>query len=342
MKQNDLGKTGLKVSEICLGTATFGGAGSYERVGQVDQADADRIIATAMDNGINLFNTAEHYSAGLAEERLGKALGAKRKDVIVIDKVCPKRPTENEKGGLSREHIFARCEASLKRLGTDYIDIYELHIFDPIVPLEETLGALDELVHQGKVRYFGCSNFAGWQFMKGLSISDTNGWNRFTTLESKYTLLARELENELIPACIDQGVEIFAFAPLHGGYLSGKYARNKPWPLNTRIQEPITDANSFNAIDLELLYNIIDELSAIANDRNIAIAHVALNYLLRKPGIRSLIVGVRNTEQLEDNLKASGWELTSEEVSRIDKISEPVGLHPYRENKFGFLYSPEA
>ena len=341
MRKHELGKTGMMVSELCLGTATFGGSGSYVKCGAIQQDDANRIIDMAIDNGINFFNTAEHYSAGLAEQVLGKALGAKRKDVVIIDKICPKRPTDTERGGLSREHIFAHCEASLKRLGTDYIDIYEPHIFDPIIPLEETLGAFDDLIRQGKIRHFGCSNFAAWQFMKALNICENNGLHRFTTLEAKYSLLTRELDNELLPAAMDQGVDVLAFAPLYGGYLSGKYARNKPWPENTRMKAPTKDSKDFNVIDLDQLYSIIDVLEVAAEAHGVSVANAALNYVLRKPGIRSIIFSVRNTEQLQANLGASDWELTPEELEKLDAVSEPIGLYPYRENKFGFLYSPE-
>lgn len=341
MRKYILQNTDLEVSALCLGTATFGGTGTYEKCGNINIEEAKRVLDFAMDHGINFFNTAEHYSSGLAETVLGKALGNRRKDVVIIDKICPERPTETRKGGLSRKHIFERCEASLKKLGTDYIDIYEPHIFDPIIPLEETLEALNDLIKEGKIRYFGCSSFSGWQFMKALAICDKNGWNRFVTLEAKYTLLTRELENELMPACEDQHVDILAFAPLYGGYLSGKYARNKPWPTGTRIQAPTKDKGSFNTIDLDRLYDVVDVMEEIAKERQQSVSNVAMNYVLSKPPIRSVIFSVRNEEQLKQNIDASDWQLTPDEIARLDEVSEAEGIYPYRESKFGFLYSPE-
>ena len=207
-----LGKTGLQVSEICFGTGTFGGVGSSKPTGSLNQSEADRVVSMALDAGVNFFNTAEYYSQGLAEEILGKALGSRRKDVIVISKISYHiKPGENT-AGLSRKHIVEACEASLKRLGTDYIDIYEAHGLDPRTEHEITISAMNDLVHQGKVRYIGCSNYAAWNLMKGLAISEKNGWEKFVTLEAMYSLAARWLELELIPACLDQGVAVLPIA----------------------------------------------------------------------------------------------------------------------------------
>jgi aryl-alcohol dehydrogenase-like predicted oxidoreductase len=320
-----LGATGLEVSELCLGTGTFGGIGSFQRSGEVGQPEADTIVHSAMESGINFFNSSEIYSDGLAEEILGKALGTKRKDAVIITKIAPRD------GGLTRQHILTGCEASLKRLGTDYIDIYQLHIFDAKTDLTETMQAMDELVRAGKVRYIGCSNFAGWQMMKGLGISDRNGWARFTTMEGKYSLMNRELENELVPACLDQGVTIFAYSPLYAGFLSGKYGRNKPWPAGTRF--PSLSETARFPIDPDKLYDIVDVLEQIAAERGRPVSHVALNYLLRKPGVCSLITAVRNTQQLDGNLSATDWELTGEEVAALDAVSEPCELYPYAQQK---------
>ena len=223
MRMRFLGKTGIQVSELCLGTADFGSTGIYAKTGNIGQKEADSIVSMALEAGINTFNTAETYSNGNSEEILGKALGKRRQEAIVITKINPTQSPESNDGGLSRHHVINGCEASLRRLGTDYIDIYELHRFDPFTPLEVTLRAMDDLVRQGKVRYIGCSNFSGWQLMKALAISGENGWERFVTLEAMYSLASRWLEFELVPLCLDQGLGVLAFSPLHGGFLSGIY-----------------------------------------------------------------------------------------------------------------------
>jgi aryl-alcohol dehydrogenase-like predicted oxidoreductase len=323
-----LGKTGLQVSELCLGTGTFGGRGKFKYSGELDQKDANQIVDMAFDAGINFFNTAELYSYGLAEELLGKALGARRKDVIVVSKVSQDMlsPGKND-GGLSRKHIMEACEASLRRIGTDYIDIYELHGFDPNTSLEETMRALDDLVSQGKVRYIGCSNFSGWQLMKCMAISEKNGWNRFITLESMYSLAARGLEYELVPACLDQGVAILAYSPLHAGLLSGKYRRDKPWPAGTRIRSQ-EEAGAW-AFQPEILFRIVDELDRIAKEHNVPIPRVAMSYVLQKPGICSIIIAVRNALQIEENLKAMEWQIAPEEIARLDEVSDFEHMYPY-------------
>lgn len=337
MRMRKAGNTGIMVSEICLGTGTFGGLGVYKMSGDIQQDEADHIVSLALDSGINFFDTAEGYSDGLAEQILGKALGARRKDAVIVSKVAPKRPSETSAGGYTYDHVIKACEASLKRLGTDYLDIFELHIFDPKVPMEESLRALDDLVRQGKVREVGCSNFSGWQMMKALSISDANKYTRFTTLEAKYSLITRELENELQPLCVDQGVSIFAYSPLLGGYLSGKYDREKPWPTGSRF--PSKAAAGPWAVDYDMLFNIIDALKEIAAGHNVSVADAALNYLLQKPAITSLIIGVRRADQLLANLTASGWDLTAEEVALLDRVSTMPDLYPYTDQKMNFIFS---
>jgi len=325
MRKRTLGRTGLEVSELCLGTGTFGGLGNYKRSGEVDQAQADVMVKTAIDNGINFFDTADTYSDGLAEQILGKALGDQRKNIVLITKIAP------GKEGLTRNHIIRGCEESLTRLGTDYIDIYELHIYDAGTPLEETMGALDELVKSGKVRYIGCSNFSGWQLMKAQWTADMNGFARFSTLEAKYSLMTRELENELVPACLDQDIVILPYSPLYAGTLTGKYSRNKPWPKGTRFPS-LTETARF-PIDPDKLYGIVDVLEKIAADRERPVSHVALRYLLEKPGVCSLMTAARNIEQLEANLTATDWDMTEEEIKALDEVSEPVSLYPYSTQK---------
>ena len=333
MKMRFLGKTGMQVSELCLGTGNFGAVGVYERSGHISQKDADYIIAMALDSGLNFFNTAERYSYGIAEEIFGKALGKRRQEAIVITKINPTRWPGPNDGGLSRKHIIEGCNASLKRLNTDYIDIYEIHEFDEYTPLEVALQALNDLVRYGKVRYIGCSNFTGWQLMKSLAISRENGWESFVTLEARYSLVSRMLEYELVPVCLDQGIAILAWSPLQGGYLSGKYRRGKPLPKGTRFDNL---EDKFFTVDPENLFDIVDELDLIAKEHKATVPQTALNYCLRKPGITSLIIGVRTVDQLEENLKATDWEMTPEEVDRLDRLSMPVQDYPY------YTWDPEA
>jgi aryl-alcohol dehydrogenase-like predicted oxidoreductase len=332
MRMRFLGRTGLQVSELCLGTGSFGGRGVYKKTGEIRQKEANLIVGRALDSGINFFNTAETYSDGWAEEILGKALGVRRKEAIVITKVHPTRSPGPNDGGFSRKHLIEGCEASLKRLRTDYIDLYELHMFDEHTPLEITLRALDDLVRAGKLRYIGCSNFSAWQVMKSLAISRQNVWASFVTLEAMYSLASRWLEFELVPLCIDQGLAILTFSPLHGGFLSGKYRKGQPWPAGTRFKS-LENTEPW-PVEPEKLFRIVDELDIIAKTHNATVSQTALNYLLKKPGVNSLIIGVRTAEQLEDNLKATDWEITAEEVERLDRASEPVRRYPY------FVYNP--
>lgn len=337
MRRRKVGNTDIMVSEICLGTGSFGGVGMYRMSGNIQQEEANEIVGAALDSGINFFDTAEIYSDGLAEEILGKALEGRRQEAVIVTKVAPKRPGENGGGGFTYDHVIQVCENCLKRLRTDYIDIFELHIFDPIVPMEEALRALDDLVKQGKVRAIGCSNFSGWQMMKGLAISDVKGYKRFSSLEAKYSLVLRDLENELIPCAVDQNVSIFAYSPLNGGFLSGKYDRDKPWPEGARF--PSKEAAGPWAVDYDILYHIVDEMKKIAGERGVSVSDVALNYLLQKPAVTSLIIGVRRLDQLKANLSASDWDLTAEEVAILDGASQVPQLYPYVDQKMGFIVS---
>ena len=332
MNYRFLGNTGIKVSELCFGTMTFGGKGGFKPVGELGQNDANRLVGMCFDAGINFFDTADVYSQGVSEELLGKALGNRRKDIILATKVHGKMSDNINDLGQSRHHIIEGCNASLKRLGTDYIDLYQLHNYDPKTPLEETLRALDDLVRDGKVRYIGCSNFSGWQLMKALAISDKMLLDRFVTLQAYYSLVARELELELIPLSLDQKLGILPWSPLGGGFLSGKYRRGKPWPRNTRIDE---SGFRFLQFDDEHAYTILDEIEKIAGARNVSFAQVALNYILRKPGVSSVIIGARTPEQLADNLKTIEWTMNAEELHRLDKLSEPPRLYPYWMQEWG-------
>ena len=333
MKMRLLGKTGLQVSELCLGTGNFGATGVYERSGRIEQKEADFLVNTALDRGINFFNTAERYSYGIAEKVFGKALGARRKEAIVTTKINPARKPGPNDGGASRKHIIEGCHASLKRLRTDYIDLYEIHEFDKHTPLEESLRALDDLVREGKVRYIGCSNFTGWQLMKALSISEKNRWERLMTLEAQYSLVSRALEYELVPLCLDQEVSIVVWGALHGGYLGGKYRRNQPLPEGTRFKNY---EDKSRRVEQEKLFDIVEELDRIAKEHNATVPQAAMNYILQKPGVDSIIIGVRTIQQLEENLQTCEWQMMQEEMVLLDELSEPNHVYPY------YVYDTEA
>ena len=326
MKTRFLGDTGVRVSELCFGAMTFGGKDYWANIGQVGQKEADDLVNIAIDGGINFFDTADVYSEGMSELLLGKALGTKRNSVVLATKVRGRTGSGPNDVGLSRRHIIDSCNASLKRLGTDYIDLYQVHSFDPRPPLEETLRTLDDLVREGKVRYVGASNFAGWQLMKALAISDTQHLERFITLQAFYSLIARDLENELVPLSLDQHLGILPWSPLGGGFLTGKYRRGKPRPEGARRSNPTAQ---FLQFDEEKGFDIVDELEKTARKYGATITQAALNYLLRKPGVTSVIVGARNKEQLTDNLKTVDWEIAAEEVARLDTLSTPPRVYPY-------------
>lgn len=325
MKMRFLGNSGVKVSEICFGAMTFGGRGYWKAIGELEQKDANELVNLALEEGINFFDTADVYSEGLAEEMLGKALGSRRKNIILATKVRGRTGAGPNDVGLSRHHIIENCNASLKRLGTDYIDLYQIHSFDPYTPQEETLRALDDLVRAGKVRYIGASNHTGWQLMKALAISDKQNLEKFITLQAYYSLISRDLENELVPLCLDQKLGILPWSPLGGGFLTGKYRRGKERPNNARRTDP---ENQFLQFDEEKGFDIVDELDRIAKNHDATIAQAALNYLLRKPGVSSVIIGAKTKEQLSDNLKTPDWEMTVDEVAKLDKLSAPPRVYP--------------
>ncbi len=332
MEMRILGETGLNISSICLGTANFGGTGEFRKSGEIDQGEADAIVGTALDSGINFFNTAEIYSDGRSEVILGKSLGKRRDEAVVISKVHPCVNAEKYGKGYSRKRIIESCEASLKRLGTGYIDIYQLHMFDEAVPLEVTLGALDKLVTDGKVRHIGCSNITAFQLMKALSVSSENGWERFMTCEAMYSLAARWLEFEVLPACMDQNVALLPYSPLHGGLLSGKYGKGKPWPAGTRFNDA-SDTGPWS-VEENYLYKIVDTLTLISEKHGVTPAQVALQYLLNKPGVSSLVIGVRTVHQLNENLKAMDFMLPADDFEMLDEVSRPLRRYPY------YVYDP--
>ncbi|WP_413528900.1 aldo/keto reductase [Rahnella inusitata] len=326
MEYRLLGRSGLKVSVLSLGTMTFGGQGKFAKTGQTDVEAAQRQIGLCLDAGINLFDTADVYSGGESEVILGKALGDKRHDVLIASKArFPMGDGPNDRGS-SRHHILRACEASLKRLNTDYLDLYQLHQWDGQTPLEETLRALDDLVSSGKVRYVGVSNFSAWHVMKTLGVAQASHYIRPVSQQIHYTLQAREAEYELLPAAQDQGLGTLVWSPLAGGLLSGKYRRNQAAPEGTRH---LADWGEPPVRDESALYDVVDVLVEIAEARGVSAAQIALAWLIARPQVTSVIVGARNDTQLQDNLKAADLTLTHEEIEKLNAVSQLPLLYPY-------------
>ena len=326
MEYRQLGRSGLRVSTITLGTMGFGGSGWAAPVGQIDVEGAKRQIGLARDAGVNLFDTADVYSDGTSEEILGQALGSARDEVLVATKVRMPMGDGPNDAGLSRHHIIRGAEASLRRLGTDYLDLYQVHEWDGQTPLEETLHALDSLVTRGLVRYVGCSNYAAWQLMKALWTSDSHGYQPFVSQQVYYSLQNRDIENEIVPACVDRGVGILVWSPIAGGLLSGKYRRGFEAPAGSRhlsewSEPPVNDEDK--------LYDTIEEIVAIGEAHGVSGAQVALAYTLAKPAVTSLIVGARTEEQLADNLAAAELTLTADELDRLDAVSGSPLMYPF-------------
>jgi len=325
MEMRRLGSSGLQVSALGFGTMTFGGKDNFSAVGTTQVDEARRLVDLCLEAGVNLFDTADVYSQGASEEVLGQALEGRRDDVILATKVHGRMGDGPNDVGQSRHHIMRGCEASLKRLRTDYIDLYQVHGFDPLTPLEETLRALDDLVRAGKVRYVGCSNYSAWHLMKALGISECAGLERYVSQQVYYSLVARELEYELVPLALDQGIGGIIWSPLSGGFLSGKYRRGQAGPEDTR--RPMR--GDPGTIDEVKGFDVIDILEEISQAHDASIAQAALNWLLRKPGVTSVLVGARREEQLVDNLKAATWEMSVEEVQRLDEVSATPPIYPY-------------
>lgn len=326
MEYRALGTSGLRVSVLTMGTMTFGGTGGFANVGSTGVDDARRQVDMCLDAGVNLIDTADVYSDGLSEEILGQVLHGRRDRVLVATKVRMPMGEGPNDAGLSRHHLISGCEASLRRLGTDHIDLYQVHEWDGHTPLEETLEALDLLVRSGKVRYVGASNYASWQLMKALATSERLGVPRFVSQQIYYSLQAREAEYELIPLAVDQGLGVLVWSPLAGGLLSGKYRRNVEPPAGSR---QLTDWNEPPVYDRERLYDIVDVLVGIGEQRGVPAAQVALAYTLGKPAVTSLVIGARTEEQLAGNLAAASLRLTDAEHDALDKASEPPLIYPY-------------
>jgi aryl-alcohol dehydrogenase-like predicted oxidoreductase len=331
MKYRVLGRTGLKVSELCLGTMTFGE--NFYGIAVVDQAGANQMVARSLAAGINFFDTADVYSYGRSEEVLGQALKdcqTTRDSIVIATKVRSAMTEAASSGagdvnnvGLSRQHIFAAVEHSLRRLGTDYIDLYQVHGWDELTPVAETMRALEDLVRQGKVRYVGCSNWPARHLMKAVCLARNEGWTGFVSLQAYYSLVGRDLEHELLPLCIEEGLGVLPWSPLSGGFLSGKYRRDDPKPEGARRSgfdfPPIDEARGFDALDA---------LSAIVKEKGASIAQVALAWLLAQPGVTSVIIGANKLAQLDDNLNASKLQLLPAEVETLSLTTTPAPLYP--------------
>ena len=327
MEYRRLGASGFTVPVLSFGTGTFGGSNEFFTAwGATDVKEATRLVDICLDAGVTMFDTADVYSGGMAEEILGKAIVGRRSQVIVATKASfPMGPGPNDRGN-SRHHLLRACDASLRRLGTDYIDIYQMHGFDALSPVEETLSTLDTLVKSGKVRYIGCSNFSGWHLMKSLAASDRYGWPRYVAHQAYYSLVGRDFEWELMPLAADQQVGTIVWSPLGWGRLTGKLRRGQPPPAVSRL--PRTAAAGPRVPD-DLLYRVVDAIDAIATETGKTVPQIALNWLMQKPTIASVIVGARNEEQLRQNLGAIGWSLTPDQVAALDTASAVPIAYPY-------------
>lgn len=325
MKYNLLGNTGLQVSELCLGTMTFGGSGYWTAIGQVPQDEVNELLKTAVDGGINFIDTANVYSEGLSEKMTGQAirdLGLKRDDLVIATKVLGPMGTGPNQCGLTRKHILQQADESLKRLQIDYIDLYQIHGYDPLTPFEETLDALDALVRSGKVRYIGCSNLAAWQVMKYRGISERKQLAKFISLQAYYTIAGRDLERELVPMLLDQQMGLMVWSPLAGGFLSGKFSRESMADEGRRVNFDFPPINKDKAFD------VIEAMKEIGDSKSVSVAQIALAWLLHQPVVSSVIVGAKKLSQLEDNLKAIELRLSADELSQLDEVSKLAEEYP--------------
>lgn len=325
MEYRTLGRSGLKVSAISMGTFSFGGVGAFARVANQGVEDARRLVDCCIDGGVNLFDTANMYSLGCSEEILGEALGDKRNRVLISSKARMRIGDGPNDEGVSRYHLIRECELSLKRLRTDHIDIYFMHEWDGVTPVEEMLSALDTLRQQGKIRYIGCSNYSGWHIMKALGVAEAKNLPRFVTQQIHYTLEAREAEYELLPISVDQGLGVMVWSPLSAGLLSGAFGRCK-MPADSRqaagwSEPPIRDK--------ERLWTIVDALEGIAKTRGISVAQVSLAWTLSRPAVASLVVGGLSETQFRDNIAAVDLKLTADELDMLNKVSRPAYIYPY-------------
>ena len=325
MDYRQLGRSGFKVPVLSLGTMTFGGSGFFGALGEIDAAAATRMVDICLDAGLTLFDSADVYSDGASEEILGAAIKGRRDKVLISTKATFRFGEGPNDVGSSRYHLIAACEAALKRLGTDYIDLFQLHGFDALTPVEETLSTLDDLVRAGKIRYVGVSNFSGWHLMKSLGIAEKYGYPRYVANQTYYSLIGRDYEWELMPLGLDQGVGAIVWSPLGWSRLTGKIRRSQPRPDTSRLH----DTGFVAQVSDDYLYGVIDALDAVAVETGKTVAQVALNWLLQRPTVSSLIIGARTEEQLRDNLGAVGWKLDPAQVKVLDDASAVTPAYPY-------------
>lgn len=327
MEYRLLGASGLKVPVLSLGTATFGGGNDFFKAwGETGVKEATELVDVALSAGITMFDSADAYSNGLAEDILGKAIAGRRQQLLISTKASFRMGEGPNAVGSSRSHLIDACNASLTRLNTDYIDLWQMHGFDAQTPVEETVRALDDLVRAGKVRYVGCSNFSGWHLMKSLSVAERYGWSRYVAHQAYYSLLSRDYEWELMPLGIDQGVGAVVWSPLSGGRLSGKVGRNRPAPAGTR---QATLGSMGPEVPQEQFFTIIEVLEAIAKEVERSVSQVALNWVLHRPTVSTVVIGARNAVQLRDNLGVVDFKLSPDQVQRLDVASTPQLAYPY-------------
>jgi aryl-alcohol dehydrogenase-like predicted oxidoreductase len=323
MEYRRLGDTGLMVSELCLGCMTFGREASEE--------DSKRLVDRFLDAGGNFIDTADVYSKGVSEEITGRTIKGVRDDVVLATKVYFPMGEGPNDTGLSRKHVTQGCEDSLRRLGTDYIDLYQVHCWDSATPLKETLSALTDLVRSGKVRYIGVSNFTGWQLVKSVCLSEANGLERFVCLQPQYSLVERNIEREILPICLEEGLGVIPWSPLGGGFLSGKYRREEEPPEGSRISEAVASMEEhWDRRATDRNWRALDVVGRISEETGKSYAQISLNWLLRQDGVTAPIIGARTLEQLEDNLGASGWTLDEEQVEELSDASALEDVYPYR------------
>jgi aryl-alcohol dehydrogenase-like predicted oxidoreductase len=339
MEHRLLGGSGLKVPALCYGTATFGGTTDFFKgFGSSDVEEAKRLVDICLEHGVNMFDSADTYSLGRSEEILGEAVKRRRDQVLISTKATFTFGSGPNEVGSSRHHLMRQVEGSLKRLGTDYIDLYQMHTFDALTPVEETLNTLDTLVRQGKVRYIGCSNFSGWHLMKSLAYSERFNLSKYVAHQAYYSLIGRDYEWELMPLAVDQKVGTVVWSPLGWGRLTGKIRRGLPLPENTRLANPVSAAGG-PKVPMDYLYDVVDALDEVAEETGKTITQVALNWLLQRPTVSTIIIGARNEEQLRMNLGAVGWNLTAEQVAKLDKASVRDRAYPYW-HQHGFSRNP--
>jgi aryl-alcohol dehydrogenase-like predicted oxidoreductase len=336
MEQRRLGTNGLSLSVLSFGTMTVGGRDRYSKMGNLNAAETGRMLDICLEAGVTTIDTADVYSFGGAEEVLGEALKGRRDRFVLVSKVFQRMGPGAHDVGLSRKHILDGCDASLRRLRTDYLDLYISHEPDLLVPVEESLRAFDDLIRAGKVRYIGCSNHSAWHVMKAAAASDRHHLARYICQQVNYSLIARDIEHDIVPVGLDQSLGIMAWSPLHAGLLSGKFRRDRR-PAVTRLNE----LDAPGTVDYERVYRIVDVLLAIADARGVAVSQVALNWVMHKPGVDTVIIGARDEAQLRENLASAGWRLSDEEMRRLDEVSALPEPYPsWHQHKFGLERNP--